>query len=139
MFAGCSADYLEFRVCADVFPLVFGLVAVDDDALFYIWFPESVVAVFGVVDDEVFLGGGFDFGFFVVYGGVVSVVCAYVDVPIYLCVVVAGDDDFSCFSEHDDAFFCGFCRVFAVSDIVLIFVIFAVCGECAQLQYFSGC
>jgi len=39
MFAGCSADYLELCVCADVFPLVFGLVAPYDDALFGVGFP----------------------------------------------------------------------------------------------------
>ena len=39
ILAGCSADYLKLCVCAYVFPLVFGLVAPYDDALFCVGFP----------------------------------------------------------------------------------------------------
>lgn len=88
--------------------------------------------MFWVVDDEVFLGGCFDFGFFVVYGGVKAVVCAYIDFPIYFCVVVAGDDDFSCFAEHDDAFFGGAFCVFAIGYLMVCFVCFAVVCEFAE-------
>lgn len=55
MFAGCSADYLKLCVCADVFPLVFGLVTPYDDALFGVWFPQPIFAVFRVVDYKIFL------------------------------------------------------------------------------------
>ena len=65
-------------------------------------------------------------------------VCANVNVPIYFCVVVAGDDYFSCFAEHDDAFFCGCGRVFAVGNLMLCFILFTFLCELAELQYLSG-
>lgn len=58
-------------------------------------------------------------------------VCAYIDFPIYFGVVVAGDDDFSCFAEHDDAFFGGSCCVFAIGYLVFVFVCFTQVGELA--------
>ena len=58
-------------------------------------------------------------------------VCTYVDFPVYFGVVVAGGDDFSCFAEHDDAFFGCLCCVFAIGDLVLVFVCFAEVGELA--------
>lgn len=82
--------------------------------------------MFGVVDDECFSGGCFDFCVFSVDCGVVSLVGSDVDVPIYGCSVVAGDDDFSCFAHHDDAFGGHLFRVFAVGDFVLAFIFVAV-------------
>lgn len=81
--------------------------------------------MFGVVDDEGFAGGGFDFCAFVVDGGVVSVVWSDVYVPIYGCSVVAGGDDFACFAHHDDAFGGHGGGVFAVGDAVGSFIFVA--------------
>lgn len=82
--------------------------------------------MFRVVDDERFVGGGFDFGGFAVDFYVVSVVGSDVDVPIYGGSVVACGDDFACFAHHDDAFGCHSCRVFSVGDVVVSFVFVAV-------------